>query len=78
MVITNKNKKVLRECKRHTNCSISSTPYAVRSQGGGCRYLGRGGGGVDTLAYPPVLTWIGVGVGTLVGRGGCYLGGEEG
>ena len=31
----NINKKVLRERKRHTECSVSSTPYAVLSWGGG-------------------------------------------
>ena len=48
------NKKVLlRERKRHTDRSVSSTPYAVISSGGGGRYLGWGGRylrpGVGTL-----------------------------
>ena len=39
-------KVLLRECKRHTDRSISSTPYAV---------------GVCILGYPPVLPGWGVG-----------------
>ena len=69
------NKKVLlREHKRPTERSVSSTPYAVLSWRG--TYLGWG---VPTLGYPsPVLTWWG---GTYLGvsqiltwPGGTYLG----
>ena len=76
------NKKVLlRERKRHTDRSVSSTPYAVLSWGGGGgRYLGWGGrylrpgrgvgtldGGVGTLDGGRYLGW---GVGALARGGG--------
>ena len=87
LIKTNGNKKVLlREQKRHTDYSVSSTPLAVLSQGEGGRYLGvplphldlaRGigtlGRGLGTLRYPAPPLGPGQGGRYLVG-GGRYLG----
>ena len=70
---TSEKRKVLqRERKRHTDRSLTRTPYAVLSRGTylgrGGTYLGRGdtylglggtylGWGVPTLGYLPVWTW---------------------
>ena len=80
------NKKVLlRERKRHTDRSVTSTPYAVLSRGGGVTYLGPARGGTY-LGEPPILTdlgaylpWLGgyLPWGTPCSRPGCrgsYLG----
>ena len=65
--ITSNKKVLLRERKRHTDRSVSSTPYAVLSRGTG--------GEVGTLGYPlpPVLTCLG-GRGTYLGQGVGTLG----
>ena len=61
-LVSKSNKKVLlRERKRHTDCDVSSTPFAALSGGGGVPILAGGG------TYPG-------GGGTYLGQGSTYFG----